>query len=230
MQIFQDITLHIFKCLPLKDIHSLGLVNREFHKGYSNELNWKEILERDFADDYDTSMGTTNCNIYQYSCKIKKLNNVLRLNKPNKKIIAMNEIQAQFIQLQSVLPEIGLLVNVRTLWLNTNRLEFLPPEIGSLINLETFYLTNNKLKSLPAEIGLLSKLKMLDLHNNRLKNLPPEMGLLTDLESLYLGCNNLEYLPVEMKLLTKLECLDLDKEMEIGGKLLLPNIDIKFIS
>lgn len=39
MQSFTDIVLHIFKYLPLNDIYSLGQINKEFHKGYINELN-----------------------------------------------------------------------------------------------------------------------------------------------------------------------------------------------
>jgi internalin A len=112
-------------------------------------------------------------------------------------------------EISSLPPEIGLISNVKRIYLDKNQLTTLPPEIGQLSNLEYLELHSNKITSLPAEIGNLTNLRTLDLRGNELESLPAEIGNLTNLETLDLGGNELESLPLEICRLTNLETLDL---------------------
>jgi hypothetical protein len=185
MQLISDVSLHIFKYLPITDIYSLGLVNKELYKGYTNELNWKNILNRDFIDDYH-SIEKTNYETYKYFNGVKKIGIAFKLNKTNKKIVNLEILNLHNNKLQSLPPEIGLMANLQTLDLSYNQLQFLPAEIGSLVNLQYLSLNNNQLQSLPSEIGLLVNLQKLHLNDNQLQSLPAEIGSLVNLQKLYL--------------------------------------------
>lgn len=76
--------------------------------------------------------------------------------------------------------------------------------------LEKLYLNQNKLHWLPVEIGSLRNLTFLDLSQNNLSDLPPEIGMLTNLKTLMLVDNNLETLPSEMGHLFQLETLAIE--------------------
>jgi len=61
--------------------------------------------------------------------------------------------------------------NIRELWLNGNRLEFLPDWIGELKKLEKIYLTHNNFYLFPAPLldKRLKKLRYIDLRHNHIK-------------------------------------------------------------
>jgi internalin A len=107
-------------------------------------------------------------------------------------------------------PEIGQLVNLRSLNLGGNQLSSLPPEIVQLTNLQSLNLYDNQLSSLPPEIVQLTNLQTLNLRSNNLSSLPPEIVQLTNLQSLYLSGNQLSSLPPEIVQLTNLQSLHLD--------------------
>ena len=106
-------------------------------------------------------------------------------------------------------PEIGQLINLRTLILDANYLTKLPPEIGQLTILWKLTLDRNELTALPPEIGQLTNLGTLTLDRNELTALPPEIGQLTNLRTLWLDENQLATLPPEVGQLTKLRTLTL---------------------
>ena len=73
--------------------------------------------------------------------------------------------------------------------LSNRALTGLSPEIGQLINLRTLILDANYLTKLPPEIGQLTILWKLTLDRNELTALPPEIGQLTNLGTLTLDRN-----------------------------------------
>ena len=110
-------------------------------------------------------------------------------------------------------PEIGNLVNLQKLWLNSNHLSgTIPAELGNLVNLGDLNLSNNKLSgTMPSELGSLVNLRDLNLSYNQLSGtIPSELGSLTDLQLLYLSTNELSgAIPPELGSLVNLQGLDL---------------------
>ncbi|XP_064607052.1 uncharacterized protein LOC135471671 [Liolophura sinensis] len=133
-------------------------------------------------------------------------------------------------KLAEIPPNIGKLVNLKVLCLDTNELLEVPVQICLLKNLERLALSNNNLTSLPAgfadlenltslhianndftefpkEVCQLKNLQFLDLSDNHLVNLPEEIGELKQLVTLLLFYNDLTSLPDSLCSLTELTCL-----------------------
>ncbi|KAF2174740.1 hypothetical protein K469DRAFT_613413 [Zopfia rhizophila CBS 207.26] len=72
------------------------------------------------------------------------------------------------------------------------------------------YLNCNKLSFIPSAIGRLRHLNHLDLSLNELRLLPPEVGMLVNLRQLLLFDNHLDHLPYEMGSLYQLEMLGIE--------------------
>ncbi|KAF2738205.1 hypothetical protein EJ04DRAFT_59765 [Polyplosphaeria fusca] len=70
------------------------------------------------------------------------------------------------------------------LYLNCNKLSYLPDAIGQLRNLTHLDVSLNELRYLPPEIGMLTNLRQLLLFDNHLDNLPYELGSLFQLDVL----------------------------------------------
>ncbi len=122
---------------------------------------------------------------------------------------------------------------LKILLLSNFGLKKLLPEIGELSNLQSLYLYGNELRELPSAIGQLSNLQELDLSLNQLTELPSAIGELSNLQSLYLSSNELTELPSEIGQLSNLQSLDLrannfSKEEKQKIKKLLPNCRIYF--
>lgn len=81
--------------------------------------------------------------------------------------------------------------HLTALYLNDNNLMRLPPDVGLLVNLRTLDVSSNKLRSLPAELGELIQIRDLSLNNNLLRVLPYELGKLFHLHLLGLHGNPL---------------------------------------
>jgi CCR4-NOT transcription complex subunit 6 len=82
------------------------------------------------------------------------------------------------------------------LYLNCNKLSFLPTAIGRLRNLTHLDLSLNELRFIPPEIGMLVNMKQLLLFDNHLETLPYELGSLFQLEMLGVEGNPI---PEELK-------------------------------
>ncbi|KAF2758127.1 glucose-repressible alcohol dehydrogenase-like protein transcriptional effector [Pseudovirgaria hyperparasitica] len=76
--------------------------------------------------------------------------------------------------------------------------------------LTKLYVNHNKLTYIPAKIGQCRHLTILDFSLNELRSLPPEMGMLTSLTQLLLFDNKLESLPMELGSLFQLEMLGIE--------------------
>lgn len=136
-----------------------------------------------------------------------------------------------------ILPNrLSTLLHLRSLYLDNNKLIFIP-EIGSLIQLEELSLENNELTLLPESFSNLRSLKTLNLSKNNLKclngamfknfeqlvvlwlnecglmYLPNEIGCLNSLEKLGLKSNKLEEIPVDFGRLVKLRWLSLENNL-----------------
>ncbi|AUT01320.1 GTPase [Nostoc sp. CENA543] len=129
-------------------------------------------------------------------------------------------------------PEIGQLVNLRSLYLSSNQLSSLPPQIGQLVNLQSLSLSANQLSSLPPQIGQLVNLRSLSLSGNQLSSLPPQIVQLFNLRSLSLSGNQLSSLPPQIGQLVNLQSLSLSRNQvssprsEIGQLVNLQSLDL----
>lgn len=89
---------------------------------------------------------------------------------------------------------IGELPALEELWLDHNKLQYLPPEIGNLKALICLDVSENKLEKIPEEIGGLSSLTDLHLSQNMLESIPDGIGHLYKLTILKLDQNRLHTL------------------------------------
>src|SRR3970040_1175386 len=183
----EDILLHVFNELPLMDMYSCSLVNKQYSKVFNNLLLWKMKLDTIMDNKLITRLWNTNSLItFKRYVLINRLKNKLKRNE-----------------------EIGQLTNLQYLELRDNKLTTLPAEIGRLTNLQTLTLSDNKLTTLPAEIVRLTNLQYLWLYYNKLTTLPAEIGRLTNLQTLTLSDNKLTTLPAEIIELTNLQYFSL---------------------
>lgn len=100
---------------------------------------------------------------------------------------------------------------LRTLDLNTNRLQHLGDNIDSFKNLKILNLSHNKIRTISASIGQLVKLESLILEDNLLETLPNEVARLINLKTLNLSSNKFKQFPKQICSLKNLELLDLSK-------------------
>ncbi|XP_063289538.1 volume-regulated anion channel subunit LRRC8A-like [Pelobates fuscus] len=150
----------------------------------------------------------------------------------------LTSLKLWFNQISSIPIQIGNLETIERLYLNNNKIDYIPaqlcfcrrlryldlshnylsnipPEIGLLQNLQYFAVTNNHIETLPPELFQCINLQTLNLGNNQLDSLPPRIGELTKLTELELRDNKLERLPVELGMcpLLKLSGLLVEEEL-----------------
>ena len=212
--LYEDIILHIFHFLQLKDVHSLGLVSKNFQKGYINDLQWKNQLERNYDGKYENIKQVNNYKTYEYCHKLKTLCLQLKLFTPINEIYNIQTLGLRYRSLKLLSKNVGLLTNLETLYLTCNDLESLPTEIKYLTNLQILNLARNRLTSFPKEIEMLTKLRSLDLSNNLSSSLSINMELLTNLSELVLFSDKLKLLPEEIQKIYMLP--NIQKNMEYG--------------
>ncbi|GAB1606461.1 leucine-rich repeat-containing protein 57-like [Argonauta hians] len=112
-----------------------------------------------------------------------------------------------YYQLNFLPKQIGQLINLRVLILDTNSLTELPSEICNLTYLEILTLSNNNLTCLPREFHRLNELQSLHLANNSFSMFPPQISYLRDLQFLDLSDNNISELPNSIGQLSELQTL-----------------------
>lgn len=106
-------------------------------------------------------------------------------------------------------PKIGEFINLESLSLNINTINFLPAEMGNLKKLCALSATLNKLTALPAEMENLKNLKTLDLGKNNFNVFPDVIGKYAALEALNFESNPITTLPATISGLKSLKALNL---------------------
>lgn len=124
-------------------------------------------------------------------------------------LVNLRELDIQSNQLTTLPKQIGKLANLTHLRCYSNKITELPDEIEGLISLEQWIMWSNQLQTLPSTIGRLTKLRKLELKRNRLARLPDEIGSLAQLEELDLEANQLTELPKDLSGLLRLRELSL---------------------
>lgn len=89
-------------------------------------------------------------------------------------------------------------------------LKVMHPSLLSFTFLTKLYLNHNKVSFIPPMIGKLRSLAVLDLSQNELRELPPEIGMLVNLREFLLFDNHLDTLPFEMGTLYQLQILGIE--------------------
>lgn len=89
-------------------------------------------------------------------------------------------------------------INLETLWLSQNRLQFLPSWMGTFSKLKHLDLNHNQIEKLPHDFYRLTQLQTLSLNHNKLKKLHPELRNFTQMTLLYLNGNRLKKLPLSI--------------------------------
>jgi len=98
---------------------------------------------------------------------------------------------------------------LRLLDMSANKIAQIPERVAGLRNLKSLFLNQNRLTSLPNELGSLVRLELLSLSYNFISNLPPTISLLTNLREVKLSSNRLTAFPLELALLPCLHVVDL---------------------
>jgi hypothetical protein len=126
-------------------------------------------------------------------------------------LVNLKTLSLEHNQIVTFPKELGLLRSLKSLYAYGMKLEELPEEFGDLEALESLTLWDNKLTRVPASFGRLSRLATLDLHGNPITSLPDELGQLGALKELELQGCELTSLPADLSGMTSLMKLDLGK-------------------
>ncbi|GFO22285.1 malignant fibrous histiocytoma-amplified sequence 1-like protein [Plakobranchus ocellatus] len=123
------------------------------------------------------------------------------------KLLNLTTLMLDTNDLLQVPAEITLLTNLERLALSNNHLSELPNGIRHLKNLSSLHLANNKFEIFPDEICDITSLKFLDFCDNLIQVLPRTICKLTQLETLLLFINHLSKLPDTIVQMEELRCL-----------------------
>jgi len=213
----KDILFHIVTKLDFDDLISFCLIDKRVNRLiYQQNHIWVYNLQKEFPD-WNLHYGNKNVRkVYSLLVKLNILKKKTKYKESIYQLYQQTELNLSLYdnQIKTLPPEIGLLTNLRGLYLSNNEIKTLPPEIGKLSNLRELSLSNNKIETLPPEIGSLRNLLVLYLNNNKIETLPPEIGLLSNLQLLMLHKNQIETLPPEIGSLSNLRYLFLDRTVK----------------
>lgn len=79
--------------------------------------------------------------------------------------------------------------SLRTLYVNSNKLEDLPNDFQELVSLKKLNLSQNRFLTIPSQVLGLKKLKVLDISGNQIRDIPRGVGKMTNLQRLVLTDN-----------------------------------------
>jgi hypothetical protein len=144
---------------------------------------------------------------------LKKLR--LRIDTDDPLFPALKKLKIRGKDLNDLPPELFDIVELEVLDLSPEReacidyhLTMLPPDIGNLVNLRVVMLDTNHLDDIPAEISLLTQLERLSISNNHIRRIPDGFSCLKRLESLHAANNRFDQFPEVLCELYSLRFLD----------------------
>lgn len=251
----EDIIYEIFKLLDLQDSYHYALACQQNYQVFNKEMLWKFYLL--IYDDQIKMLWKTNIlnnklleliehkldkDIYKpplwangYKLTYQRYYGLMVLkqyfNFPFSPAYIFNDLYFKMDrqQLTKIPKAIGVLTNVKKLFLHCNFLTSVPGEIGNLTNLIELSLDSNQLTVIPKEISQLTKLESLWLNNNQLASVPNELCNLIHLQTLCLHNNKLTTLPNELGNLINLTWMHVESNLltDIPESLKkLPNLEL----
>lgn len=197
----------IFGYLDLKDIAECLMINQQFNHVIMNKYVWHYLLQRDFGNYHRILKQDTAFETYKTCYSVDKFNKRYNIASTSNYLPSLKEIDLHYKGIADVPIILGKLMNLTTLYLQSNQIVTVPPELFQLINLRRLSLSNNKILKIPPEIGELFNLEELYLDNNQLTELPIELCQLINLHDLNLDNNQLTWIPKEFSQLKGLQVL-----------------------
>uniref|UniRef100_A0A7N6C1C9 PDZ domain-containing protein n=1 Tax=Anabas testudineus TaxID=64144 RepID=A0A7N6C1C9_ANATE len=207
----QEFPENIKNCKTLAIVEASVNPISKLPEGFTQLLNLTQLYLNDaFLEFLPASFGRLVCSLVwiEINKSMQKLTQLERLD------LGSNE----FAEVPEVLEQ---LTGLKELWMDGNKLTFLPGMLGMLKqlvyldvskntlemvdeqicgcdNLQDLLLSNNALTQLPSSIGSLKKLTALKVDENQLMYLPDSIGGLTSLDELDCSFNEIEALPTSI--------------------------------
>nr|XP_054600527.1 erbin isoform X2 [Nothobranchius furzeri] len=210
----QEFPENIKNCKVLTVVEASVNPISKLPEGFTQLLNLTQLYVNDaFLEFLPATFGRlTKLQILELrENQLKMLPNMQKLTQLERLDLGSNE----FVEVPEVLEH---LTGLKELWMDGNKLSFLPGMLGTLKqlvyldvsknnldmidekisdceNLQDLLLSNNALTQLPGSIGSLKKLSTLKVDENQLMYLPDSIGGLTSIEELDFSFNEIEALP-----------------------------------
>lgn len=192
-----DIIYCILTHLSFYNIVNCSLINKQFNHASKNELLWKKLTENDYPVLPFPVLQNPVCEHEfvprPYLHCADYLNKIDGYCKNYASYYKFNK----FLECKSRPTFQGGVLD-----LSWKKLQTIPSEIGLLTDLKELYLHRNQLKSLPMELSKLTNLRRLDVDNNELETIPIELTLLTNLQCLFACRNHLDLIPQSLQRIT----------------------------
>uniref|UniRef100_A0A3Q2PZR1 Erbb2 interacting protein n=1 Tax=Fundulus heteroclitus TaxID=8078 RepID=A0A3Q2PZR1_FUNHE len=202
----QEFPENIKNCKVLTIVEASVNPITKLHEGFTQILSLTQLYLNDgFLEFLPASFGRSVCFLQKWHKNKRKLTQLERLD------LGSNE----FTEVPDVLEHLS---GLKELWIDGNKLTFLPGMLGTLKqlvyldasknnlemvdekisgceNLQDLLLSNNALTQLPGSIGSFKKLTALKVDENQLMHLPDSIGGLTCIDELDCSYNEIEALP-----------------------------------
>lgn len=198
----------------LKDILHFACVSNRLNLLLKTNYIWKYYFDIKYGEYISLQPFELLIDSYCRSIYIRYHNISLFVEKFDKrksidKIFRSNKLQITCKNMGTIPPEICYLINLRFIWLQSNKIISISPEICQLVNLQLLCLCSNQIESIPEEIGQLVNLRELNLDHNKITYLPPYIGRLINLRELWLSNNRIVSISLEIGQLINLQALSL---------------------
>ncbi len=197
--------------MDLPELLNFCQTSSKHRKLCNTDRIWEYKLEKEFPG-YKQSVHFKDMTLrekYKTLYALRKLNSELNLKMDLVELYKSEVFMEINKEFKSLPKEIGILKNVKDMYLTNSKLTTLPGEIGQLKNLEKLYIPRNQIETLPVEMKNLINLKNLGLNYNNLTHIPEIIFEIPNLEELILSSNKIKVIPRDILKLKKLELLNL---------------------
>ena len=140
-----------------------------------------------------TNICINRCYLTQIPPKLKQIKKLFFLDLSDNQLTDLCELPISLI----------------SMYLNQNKLEYLPEHLSNLVNLEILEIKHNLLTEVPNFIKNLINLNYLNLSYNKINFIYSYIDTLTKIEELNLSFNEIQYLPNSINKLQNLNSIDL---------------------